>query len=69
MHLIINDGETVEIVYGTYQGRHGTVTKIIMAENRKSYAYTVKLRKEKNGQHASLTMRFSFDQIKRVRLL
>lgn len=69
MHLIINDGETVEIVYGTYQGRYGTVTKIIMAQNRKSYAYTVKLRKDQNGQWASLTMRFSFDQIKRVRLL
>lgn len=68
MHLIINDGETVQVIYGQYQGHYGTVTKLIVAQNRKSYAYTVKLRKDTQGKWASLTLRFSFDQIKRAKL-
>ncbi|MBC7464881.1 MAG: hypothetical protein H7256_02725 [Bdellovibrio sp.] len=68
MHLIINNGETVQITYGQYQGHFGTVTRLIVAANRKSYAYTVKLRPAQDGQWASLTTRFSFDQIKRAKV-
>lgn len=67
MHLVLSSGEAVQVVHGEHQGRVGTIARLMVAVDRKSYYYTVKLKGDQRGGWASLTLRFSHDQIKKVR--
>jgi len=69
MHLVISNGEIVRVLYGEHQGRYGTVMRVTPTTDRKSFAYTVKLRQDHTAKWASLTTRFSFDQVKRAHTL